>query len=284
MFDFRTVGSHSYAIVDPLATESLPPTWPLVPLVPAALAADAHLLPALLPLGNLDPNSRRDLLHNIETACSAGEAPSVTCFLETAATPGEIRLHCTQRLVVHLTGTQRALLRYFDPRVLSQLAWMLEPRQMCWLLGPISRVTFWLRGEWAEMVSDGARTYATPRFDSAQSARVLRIGAINAVLSRLGSPVGHKDLYGVSSQIDDLLARAEAVHCFGREVDRIEFALHGLNCHPRFDAHPRIQALIAQMVVDESTYQDASALLESDDWRRIAEELDNESHKGAARA
>lgn len=273
MMDQRLLLDHAYALIDRVSGGTIPDGLPLIELAPAGMAHEAHLLPWLLPLRDVPAPQISELLDDMTAACAQGETPLLPTLMASPADVEAMRLHVVNRLIVRLADGQRVLLRYYDPRVFSQLRWILQPEQLVYLFGHIERWTFCLKGQWySESRPQGAnRLSLTP--NAQQSAQLARIGAVNQVLATLLPHPTLAEHDRVSQAIDRLIERAQRQHGLAEEADWIAFARHGITVHPEFDRHPQIAAIIRRLPEDEATYRDATALLDEAHWQHIIHDL-----------
>ena len=284
MLSHRLLDQHTHAVVNRLQNPQPPFGLPALPIVPHGFSNEAHLFPWLLPLheGIADVTSRRRLLDEIDaaTARDASETPQAPCVLMLAdceASSESLTQHLASRSIATLATGDLAMLRWHDPAVLVQLRWMLHLSSWASLFGPIRRLTVWWKGGWYSFDRPEDAACAWTRFDAKETRLLHRIGQINAVLKALGHQ-SRTTLIERSQAIDALLAVAADRHGLHRADDQVAFATHALTVHPRFDHHPRIRALLAEIRAqgaeeDPQTYSDATALLQFDDWQQIGAEL-----------
>jgi hypothetical protein len=276
MLDSSLLDAHDYALIDQLAVANIPNDLPVLPLVPSELKKEAHLLPLLLPLYELNEDTRSTLIENEARAIAIGQPPLISTLLASPADPKKLSIHLTERLVIRLSLRIKALLRYYDPRVFAQLQWILPKPQLCSLFGPIENWSIYLDGAWQRIDAPvvGAAIWST---DATMSARLERIGMINQALARLPSPRnGTRAQLG--EQIDRFLVHARDCYQLNHDEDMVSFAVHALNVNPNFDQHPIIKSLIGRLAQEQQTYSDATALLDESVWQSIGNDLT--IHKG----
>jgi hypothetical protein len=271
MFDAHIFQQHDYAVIDRLAVDALPDGLPLVSFAPPALKNDVHLLPVLLPLRELGAEHQATLAASHARAVAAGQPLLCTTLLTSTVGTAQLQAHLAGKLVVRLSDGADALLRYYDPRVFVQLQWMLGPRQVRALFGPVTTWTVHLDGAWT---STSAPTVDRSSwwFDAQTSARLERSGLINETIACLPKPLA-ESRSRLGQQIDRLLVHAKGRYQFQRDEDLTAFAAQAINVHRAFDRHPTIQALIARLAEERQSYADATALLDEADWRRIGAEM-----------
>lgn len=278
MMDLSLLAAHDFALIDQVAFDDLPTDLCVLHIVPRGLENDAHLLPLLLPLKTLTPPQQIKLLEQHAATVEAGQAPWLGTLLATALDAEVIRDHLASRLIVKLELRDKALLRYHDPRAFMQLQWMFNPSQRQALHGPIHTWSVFLDGEWRRLTAPTQATeHPTWTFDALTSARLERIGLINQVITALEQPAPI-DRITLGQKIDRHLMRAHDLYNIERDEDRIAFALHALQVHPDFDRHHTIQSIIYGLPAKQSTYRDATALLDEGAWQQIAKEITSEGN------
>lgn len=268
--DYFSFARQSYGLIDRLSVDAAPDV-PLVELVPERLRRQAHNLPWLVPLQQLNDAQRVGLYERFVCPSASGVSPSMSLLFNSQAESTRIRDHLVRRMVINTPEHGRVLLRIHDSRVWMQLMWILPPARLAALYGPIESAVAWCGGPW-HTLSSPKMPQTGFRLDAESSRRVARVGAINEVLSRVPSPVDQKQHESQSRAIDDLLVRAHG-HGLVDESDRIEFACHGMTVHPQFDRHPSIASLLDDLAPSERGYRDATALLNTQSWVRIKHDL-----------
>lgn len=275
MLDTAFFDTHSHALVDRLAAVGLPDDVPTQAIVPSELKNEAHLLPLLIPLRDVSPEQRAWILGQTSTSEGDSFSPAGATLLAANTETMQLAAHLKDRLLIRLAGKKKgkALLRYYDPRVFTQLQWMLSAYQLKALFGPIAHWSVHLDGTW----------HTTPRpsveslhwtFDAKCCAHLERIGLINQTLLKLPDISGKARIQS-GPVIDEALAYAQQRYHLTQDDDRVAFATHAMTVHPEFDRHPTIQKLLAQLAGESQTYADAAALLSESDWQRIGADLAN---------
>ena len=275
-YEHRLLQVHTYAIVDRQAAPDLPPGLPLIALTGQGLEPQAHLLPWLLPLREASP-AQLDALFDSMVGQPVGQAPPIRYLMQAPGDPETVARRVSRRMVLAQRHEGRFLLRYADPRVWSQILWMLAPEQLAYWVDYARRVTFWLQGQWHSVEPTQTAVPLRPNNPPALSyptfSRIARVGAINDVLAEQPAPSTPPAHQALSRRIDDLLDRALNAHRLADEKDRAAFALHGIQVGASFDSHPLVRRLLESLAGNETTYRDASALLSMSDWQRISADL-----------
>lgn len=267
----RLLDEHAFAVIDPLCVESLPQELPTIPVALPSLVDEAHLLPVLVPLNELDSRAKTELLVGLEQAQQTAAAPVTCMLLQTDADPERMRQHAAARTVLPVKTLGNVWLRWHDPRVLVQLRWMLRAELLRTLYGPVQACTLYHQGAWycAAAPESGFATWAAT---ADEAVHLQNIGLVNATLGQLGPIERIADLEPLSRRIHTLLQRARLAHGLWHEDDLLVFALQGMTVHAAFDGHPLIRPLLQHCTRDD-TYADRSAALEHATWQRVAAEL-----------
>lgn len=265
---------HAYTLVDRALVDEVPHDLPLIALAPAFMEGDIGRCPGLVVLHELSAAQHVALLEHLEAQSAAGETPIICALLASQADVQTVRAHLINRLSeIRGANGRRSQFRFYDPRVFVQLPDILDGATLAALFGPIERWTYFLSGAWhSELKPANA---ATPLFNLSPPAPTLlgRVGIVNRVLTQLPAPPDPAGWRAMRLRIDALVARAQTRHRLRGTDDLVQFALHGVCVHERFDSHPRIAALIAGLQEHDMAYLDAAALLDEDDWQRIHTEL-----------
>lgn len=261
----------TYALIDPLAMDRVPDYLPVRPVVPATFERDAHLMPLLVPLGELTHEQWVRLRRDMSRAMETGQDAPVAMVFRGDTDIDRMVSRLAARMIVSLASGQRALLRFYDPRVFVQLRWMLSDSQGAFLSRGINGWAAWVAGEWRRF-DPWPHVSPSWRFSAEQTARLDRIGLINRVLAGLARPFpGEAQQLG--QIIDGLLVRASEIHGFSRYEDMAAFAAHGVSIHKDFDRHPVVKTLIGRLSTEGQTYADAACLLSESQWQGIAADM-----------
>lgn len=152
---------------------------------------------------------------------------------------------------------------------------LLDPAQWALLRTGVSdwAVPDWHgRLTWLPPAEDVSSAVPSLRLRPAQHAQAQRLDAVNATLASIVRQGGRVDLE-TAQRADALVERFDRDYATGYTHDRILFAVHGLQVHPRFDEHPAVAAALRGA---SGPYGIATALngLDAEAWARITAELD----------
>lgn len=295
---FRLLKEHDYALIDRClmgdSLQDIAAIAPdLLPIVPMGMEEDIESLPALLDLSSLSKDAHQALFSLLESKHRAQETLPIICLFKCDDSIEQFRWHWMQKIIVQTVPGQKFLLRSYAPGVFVQLQRIYASEQIKALFGNIKVWSIYHDHCWHNITAPAGETCSHRLIEEAQLVQILRIQAINRTLAELASqpnslqPGGDMaanfqlpryrgdspaDYFAMSRTIDSLIARAQA-YGLTWEDDQVLFALHGCSLPPQFDAHPRIQQLLAERDPQEQTYRDVVSLLQPEDWQRIRSDL-----------
>lgn len=210
-------------------------------------------------------------LHANSQPLMPDEARPLCAWLVSRQPISSMARHLSRYLEHRKPSGRNALLRYYDPRVMQRLAFILTPSQLSALLGPVDHWVFMDHSGMLRVISPhaGMRHLGHITIDEGQWAAIDRIGQVNRTLlecSRLTplSSVDDSDLH----DIDRLLAIAEQEGV--DEASRTTFALHGLGSTVNFHRHPYVQDVLTRCQQGES-YQKLTQGWSHETWQTINE-------------
>ena len=279
--------THSYALLNPLTGDAA--DWVDLPgesLVTPSVNARPHLLPQLIHLEALSAEARAALAERIVQHQRRGVA-FFCALLESRAPAARVAQHLKRHLEQRRSGDKRRWwLRFYDPHVFRHLCWQLEPEQRDRLLGPID-AWCWpdTQGHWhcQRHHSDEAPGVLHLLLSRAQWARIDRLALLNRTLDALAlmEPAREQD-EALWRWVDALLERAERQR-LPDEEDRQHYAEQAVRFHPHIHIHPEIQARLARVREQGSSYRAACADLDQARMASMAAELDGQDRRKEAR-
>lgn len=258
----RPLEEHQYAVIDRLRIPVLPEGWPCIELVSPMLAPQAHLYPWLVPLHELPSGAWLTLMKELSQHADSHSPPMCSLVLSSTRSSQAVRNALVNALYFKDEQQQGHILRYYDPRVLFHLHWMLSPWQLFNQLPAqeIPRWTFWLEGDWHTLEFPERLSYQPGDVVGIPLEQLQRCGQINQALLKLPRSADMKQRQDLSRRIDALLEQAMKCELPTQE-DRIAFALHGLTQREGFWTTPKMQAFLAQARQAADFYRD-----ETSDW------------------
>ena len=264
---------NTFALIDQVSAPELPSGLPIHPVVPKMLEKEAHLMPLLVDLHAADEKQRTTFLQWMEDARDGDDANPVGALLTTRHGLSRLKSHLAQRLILIMPGNKKYVLRYFDSRVFVHLLWILDSVRLSTLFGPIQTWSFWFSGAYRKVSAPTTSGAASLFVERPQGEHIQRIGLINQVLQKTPRPRDFETQQRLSPEISAYIKRAQA-YGWREQADLVGFAETCLNCHPNFDLHPSMQALIKGLPAREAGFSDAIALLQPKELTQIAEEMD----------
>ncbi|MBW4200178.1 DUF4123 domain-containing protein [Enterobacter cloacae subsp. cloacae] len=264
------LADHQYAVIDRMRVPELPENWPHMELVSPMLAPQAHLYPWLIPLHEFPPGEWRTFMADL-SQCADPTLPPTCVLLLSCQRPIKIVHNLLVNALFFKDAHQKGhILRYYDPRVLFHLHWMLKPWQLFNHL-PAQEIpywTFWLEGGWHTLAFP-ARVSCQPGVHTEiPLAQLQRCGQINLALEKLPRNVNMAQRQKSSRKIDALLVQAMTCGLPTQE-DRIAFALHGLVQPEGFWMAPKMMAFLAQCRQVPDYYRDVTSNWDEDLWQEM---------------
>lgn len=254
---------------------------------PLALGDDCERVGALLPRRRPDLHGLTPHLYRLGKASAAtiGEhaqsvsrrgMPPTVCALLRADTEPDILREQLGRYCLAATPVSRWMYcRYFDPRVMTHLRWILAPDQLHALLGRIARWAYLdASSQWVEIDNEPqAPCRLRLTLDDTQYRLLTELPHLRACLQQWRA-------HDTRAPRDDREAGQRVAACLdhGREMglrdpqDRVALALHELLIHPDIVRHPGVSNAIARARRDAS-YRAVTASWSRADWQSIQEQL-----------
>lgn len=275
MLEYQTFSTYGCGLIQDEQTRGVPPlaAAQAQALVPPALRKMPGLMPRLLDLSALDAAGKTQVLASLNQAAHDGEDLWLALLLQSERPADAVAAHCRSRMIVDIAGQGPCFFRFFDPRVLVQLSWLLDPGQLAWLCGPVQRFRFHLDGGWHALDRPDVDPAPRLRLTAEQSFALTQMQPLNEVLSGLDSlaPAGR---IALGKTVMDHFRTARELG-LATAQERKAFARHGLQVHPAFHRHERVRECLAAMQPDDDyPYLAAIQDLSDDDWARVRTELE----------
>lgn len=258
--------THQYAIVDRILFNQLPEAFPAIELVTPLTASQAHLYPWLIPLREIGGSQWRHLISDIQLASDPAKMPPVCLFLKSELSPEEIKNSLLSMLIIMDEYKRRHILRFYDPRVLFHLHWMLNSWDFRSKFNTreIPYWTFWLEGRWHTLAYE-----KNPLFDASTATasfnQIQRIGLINQVLARLPLILDIEIRRETSRRIDKLLEQCPLV----TEADKIAFSTQGLIYGDDFWNTEKMSALLKECTDKPGYYARLATCWSEATWQEV---------------
>lgn len=277
VLDHRLLLAHEYALINPLQVDE--DTWndlPVETLLPTAFQSQPALMPILLPMADMDADSRVALLARSREWEAEQSTPWFSALLASSASLSRIRHHLERNLQVRQRDGTHDLFRYFDPRVMRHLQWILTSDQRDCLLGPVTRWTWRLAlDDWHSVVPVEPATQRL-RLSSEQQQTLLHLDELNTCLVRLKQvdPDREQD-HELARAVHDALAQAADKVGLDETEDRQLFALQTVRFGPRIHQSPELRARLDRTLGGQSTYTVACDDLDDHAMRCMAADLNS---------
>jgi len=259
MLDYQAFNAYGFGLIQDERTAGVPAFVQAEALVPPALRKMPGLMPRLVDLSAMETADKAQVLASLNQALLDGEDLWLGLLLQSDQPADAVAAHLRSRMIVDVAGQGPCFFRFFDPRVLVQLPWMLEPAQLAWLCGSVQRFVFHLDGEWRAVTRPDTEAVARPRLSVEQSFALTQVQALNEVLSDLDTlePAGRVAL-GQAVMAHFRTARDLGL---ASAQERKTFARHAL-------------CLAAMRPEDDYPYLAAVQDLSDEDWSSVRADME----------
>jgi len=258
-------------LIDTLRLESLP-ACDAFPLVPADFENEAHLMPLCIRLDALVPSDQDAFAQWIDENICTCEDPPALMFVHADCSVERLLGHLRHLLIIRLENRGRCLFRYYDPSVFRHFDWIFDEAQRAALYGPVTQICYWGQEAWHEARKPEVQAAPRMHLDAARAATLGRVSALNSLLASRDIPRDGNSRIALCKEIDGYLGRAQAKG-WRDESDWEAFAKLCLNCHPHFDAHPRVVRMLEQAVEDDCAFDDVVRSVDENFWKLVSAEL-----------
>lgn len=269
--------THQYAVIDRVLFNELPESFPAIELVTPLTAPQSHLYPWLIPLREMSGSQWRKLIGDIQLASDPVKMPVICLLLKSELSPDAMKNSLLSMLIMMDEYKQRHILRFYDPRVLFHLHWMLSPwdfrsrfntREIpCW--------TFWLEGRWHTLAYEQKSLFdastAITSFNQIQ-----RIGLINKVLAELPLISDITTRRETSQRIDNLLEQCPLF----TDADKVAFATQGLIYGDEFWKTEQMTALLEKTRDVPGYYARLTSGWNETDWQVMLNKNEQRTGRG----
>lgn len=267
------LSEHNYLVIDRLKFPSRFTELPVIELVNPLLAPQAHLYPWLLPLHALESSEWSSVLEQLKSVNHVEDKPLGYLLIKSSGPDSLVRQHLVDALFINDGTGKKHILRYYDPKVLFHLRWMLPPWNIATMLGTklIRDWTFWLDGNW-HTLSFSEDVLVKPESQNlhSQFEQLQRISMINEIL--LSFPV-ESDLYKreqFSQRINNLLETANRECGLTEPVDLQSFACHSIQYGDQFYQTEAIQKILCSKIAVPGLYHRITRGWSTDEWGAVS--------------
>ncbi len=268
------LGEHQYAIIDRILVPELPESWSPVELVSPMLAPQARLYPWLVPLHQLSSGEWDAFMARLSQHSDSDALPDRSLLLSSPHPVQVVRNALVTALYFKDARQNGHILRYYDPRVLFHLHWMLSPWQLFNQL-PAQEIpgwTFCLEGKWHTLIFPERVSYQPGDLTEIPMEQLQRIGLINRVLQELSFNGEMVQRQEISRKIDILLGQAMTCGLSTQE-DCMAFAFQGLTQREGFWMAPKMTVFLARARQQPDCYRDETSDWDEHRWLEMTEAL-----------
>ena len=276
-----SLSAHQYLVIDRLSAGALPDTLLLTELVTPLTAPQAHLYPWLLSLNTLSVADWRWLEEQFRLSAKNSGRPPGCLLLTSHQSESVVRSHLINILFISDEQRKRHMLRWFDPRVLFHLCWMMDARSLADMLHirDIPDWTYWLNGRWQTLSFEKDNA---PEGELPEPHRLFNwlqhVGLINDVLAILPDEADLSEREQLSQQVLHLAETGK--NWLSDYRDLREFVLHGIKNGPRFYESEMIQSLVKKDGKTPGVYYQVTRSWNDDQWQAVIHNTAKKAHKG----
>ncbi|WP_176059013.1 DUF4123 domain-containing protein [Paraburkholderia sp. BCC1876] len=196
-----------------------------------------------------------------------GLPPRVCALLETDANAETLMRHVSDMIALPREPEGYSIFRFYDPRVVGNLGWVLRPEQLSLMFGPVQRWRYFSGRGWLTMERPAVAPaeHLSPSTD--QWATLRRLHLIEQALKSIrdaGEPVDER----TPRQLDAMFTKGARYSLAGEDL--VVFAVQGLLVSSNLDRHPDVAA--ALQPGQTSSYSEITALWTDEHWAQIAQE------------
>ncbi|ACC76027.1 DUF4123 domain-containing protein [Paraburkholderia phymatum] len=249
-------------------------------VVPDALSREAHLLPVVLELAQLDDVQRAFLQTHLVMADTRDPGPAMLLSSDLGVTA--LARELSRHVVVTLADASRAMLRMADPQVFVQLLWILPLPYLASLCHAARRWWIPFSGQWHEL---GFHERPAPQWEALPedpSIALSNVGLINQVLRTLPEPDGLKAFWRTSQHCNQWLRTAQAEAGLAAADDCVAYARHGVVLGKLFSSHPVLASCLQGARETPGLYAQRTASMSDREWDRVIADIEEIKRKQEA--
>jgi len=269
--------SSTHLLADRLLIQDWLHDLPWQVVAPEFLAQEAHLLPVVLQLDELEPPHRKEVQQQLAMSDPSKVAPAmlIGSDLSTGALARQLARHVT----VTLSDGSHALLRLADPEVFIHLLWVLPLPHLASLCEAARQWSVPLMGEWFELQFDNRPEPAWDTLSEESSIALVNVGLVNDVLATLPEPGGIKELWRTGQQCNQWLCTAQTRFGLTDAADCVAFARHGVLLGNGFTHHPVLAPHLETAREIPGAYAQQTAPISQREWNRVIADIEQSSQK-----
>lgn len=268
--EHKPFGEHQFVVFDKASSADVAEQYPSTDIVSEYLKPQAHLYPGLLSLHDLPSGGWVSVMTEIEKQHQEESSTRFNLLLESSLTAVSLRKELANILIITDEDNSNYILRYYDPRVLFHLSWMLTPGQLAILLKAhaIPTWTYMLDNKWYTLsfnenhdLCEGVPTGILWR-------EVNKIGLINKILSKLSVPADLSKRIELSKDVYRLINVAEVLNLKDSK-DITIFAMHGIMLNCDFWLSHKMRSIFNTAKDNKGYYRRVTSVWSDDDWADI---------------
>jgi len=204
-----------------------------------------------------------------------GRPPAISGLLRAGVDASALREQLSRTCLAATPSSRWTYCRFFDPRVMTHLRWILTLDQLDSLLGRIESWEFLdMSSQWVSLShTPKAPHYLRLMLDDRQQRLLKDLPAIRASLQQWRShdPSAPSDDQQAGARVASNLERARDLG-LQDDYDQMTLALQALLIHPDISHHPDVSKAIA-MARGDATYKAVTANWSQARWESIQEQM-----------
>lgn len=266
----KSFSEHQFAVIDKAFASELAERYPTLDIVSSHLKPQSHLYPALISLHELSSSEWRSIISEImQQSAETSSSAKICLLLESQLSANEIKNELASMLLIS-DEQQNYVLRYYDPRVLFHLSWMLTPWQLQLLLKThlIKSWTYLLNNQWNTLHFPENIAYQKDSPIDLPLIKIYKIGLINQILNKLPSVRVLSERIKTSQMIDKLITQANNLELIEQE-DIIAFVFYGITQQCAFWLQSDFKELLYLSSKNPKYFSRMILKIESSKWNKI---------------
>jgi hypothetical protein len=259
-----------YLIIEPnngrVDLGTAPRMYEVGEIVPAAMPELKGVMPMLYSVEH--PEQQLLAIEAIAARDQQGGLPPRVCaLLETDTSAETLMQHICDMIALPREPEGHSVFRFYDPRVVRNLGWVLRPEQLSLMFGPVQRWRYFSGNGWLTVKRPAVAPAERLSPSTDQWATLRRLHLIEQALKSIrdaGEPVDER----TPSQLDALFTKGARYRLSGEDL--VVFAVQGVLVSPNLDRHPMV--VEALQPSKTSSYSDITAQWTDETWAQIAQE------------
>jgi hypothetical protein len=260
-----------YLIVEPdngrVDLGTAPRMYEVGEIVPVSMPELKGVMPVLYSVEH--PEQQLPAIEAIAARDEQGGLPPRVCaLLETDEGAETLIQHISDMIALPREPEGHSVFRFYDPRVMRNLGWVLRTDQLSLTFGPVERWRYFSGNAWLTVERPAVAPAERLAPSTDQWATLRRLHLVEQALKSIretGEPVDER----TPRQLDSMFTKGAGYRLAGEDL--VVFAVQGLLVSPNLDRHPDVAAALQSG--QTSSYSEITGLWTDENWARIAQEV-----------